>query len=470
MKRSAALIAGALAGCLCTANLTVSAELLGDADSDIVITATDAAQVLLEAASLGAGQGSILTEAQRAAADVDADGNVSAADAAVILRYCAYAGTGGTLNFETYATSDVRTMDAVYLGVLNYGKSATKLANAYQFQHRFLVDGEEVLYKLDNTEVDAEGEPVYPLQNQLKENYHFTITVMDQTVIEVRETETGLPTYTPPISGAPGERTLRNLLTCAMEPVGTTVYMFGGGWNWQDTGGGPSSQIIGVSPDWRRFWEEHDANYTYRVDSNPTGSYYPFGGFNEYWYAGLDCSGFVSWSVYNALQATPGQPSYGGKSTYMAQRYAGYGWGTWEHSFKTPTGSAETAFHPGDIMSMKGHVWLSLGTCSDGSIVIAHSTPSPSVTGKLGGGVQIGAVGNSQNCEAYKLADHYMHTYYPEWCSRYRTTLKSPGDYLAVKDAACGRFRWDTENGILSDPDGIGNMSANDALKLIFGE
>ena len=44
---------------------------------------------------------------------------------------------------------------------------------------------------------------------------------------------------------------------------------------------------------------------------------------------------------------------------------------------------------PGDIMSMNNHVWISLGTCDDGSIVIAHSTRSDSYAGYPGGGVQM---------------------------------------------------------------------------------
>ena len=125
--------------------------------------------------------------------------------------------------------------------------------------------------------------------------------------------------------------------------------------------------------------------------------------------------------------------------------------------------------HPGDIMSMNGHVWLSLGTCSDGSIVMAHSTPSNSHSGQPGGGVQIGAVGNSTSCQAYKLASKYMQRFYPEWCSRYSVTLKTKSDYLAVKAADAGRFTWNCTYP-LTDPDGIQNMSADQALFYIFGE
>ncbi len=36
----------------------------------------------------------------------------------------------------------------------------------------------------------------------------------------------------------PGERTLFSLLCAAMQPLGTTLYVYGGGWNLDDTGAG----------------------------------------------------------------------------------------------------------------------------------------------------------------------------------------------------------------------------------------
>ena len=57
---------------------------------------------------------------------------------------------------------------------------------------------------------------------------------------------------------------------------------------------------------------------------------------------------------------------------------------------------------------MNGHVCISFGTCDDGSIVITHSTPSKSINGQPGGGIQISAIGPSEDCEAYQLAKKYM--------------------------------------------------------------
>ena len=63
----------------------------------------------------------------------------------------------------------------------------------------------------------------------------------------------------------------------------------------------------------------------------------------------------------------------------MAKYYAGLGWGDY-----IPKRSVKD-YKPGDILSSNcsdcGHVWISLGTCEDGSVVVLHSTSN--------GGVQL---------------------------------------------------------------------------------
>ena len=64
-------------------------------------------------------------------------------------------------------------------------------------------------------------------------------------------------------------------------------------------GSGLQTRTIGVSPDWVRFFEANGADYTYKEkdgdenQADPENSYYPYGGYNEYYYAGLDCSGYL---------------------------------------------------------------------------------------------------------------------------------------------------------------------------------
>ena len=125
---------------------------------------------------------------------------------------------------------------------------------------------------------------------------------------------------------------------------------------------------------------------------------------------------------------------------------------------------------PGDIMSMNGHVWISLGTCDDGSVVIVHSTPSSSRTGQPGGGVQISAIGSDETCKAYLLAEQYMSEYYPAWYERYPTCLCDPDIYFSCEGKEAGRFTWDTKNpgSGLDDPDHIQDINPEQVLAELF--
>ena len=86
--------------------------------------------------------------------------------------------------------------------------------------------------------------------------------------------------YHPPVHGVPGQRTLQNLLRTALMPVGTALYVYGGGWNRQDTGSGNTAMHIDLPQSWIDFFDRQNACYTYRNDSNPAHSYYPTGGWN----------------------------------------------------------------------------------------------------------------------------------------------------------------------------------------------
>ena len=57
---------------------------------------------------------------------------------------------------------------------------------------------------------------------------------------------------------------LEHFLEIAMEPVGQTMYVWGGGWNEEDTGAGVEAVTIGVSDQWASFFEEQDASYDYQ--------------------------------------------------------------------------------------------------------------------------------------------------------------------------------------------------------------
>jgi len=366
-------------------------------------------------------------------------------------------------------------IEATYLGVVNYGAEETNKDNKDDFSYRFAINGKEEIYKVDNGTRDTDGNYDYAIQNILKEGYVYTITVENGRVTGAVEKKTEEETFQPIVQGTPGEKTLANFLKTALEPVGTTLYIYGGGWDWQDAGASVQTRSLGVSPDWVRFFNSQDENFTYKEKNgdkalaDPKSSYYPYGGYNAYYYAGLDCSGFLGWVLYNTMETEGMKAGYVGGSTGCAKRLKEKGWGTWTQDIRFPDGQNGYEMKPGDIMSINGHVWISLGTCGDGSIVILHSSPSKSRTGQPGGGVQISAVGTTENCEAYALADQYMSGHYKEWYRRYPIYLCDPAVYFSFEGDKAGRFSWDTSgSGVLRDPDGLQEMEPKEVLDFLF--
>ena len=94
-----------------------------------------------------------------------------------------------------------------------------------------------------------------------------------------------------------GVSTIKNFLQTAIAPIGSTMYVWGGGWNKADTAAGKDAKRLGLSPKWRSFAKNKDASYNY--------NYYRYQIHN-----GLDCSGYVGWCVYNVLNTKNGQKGY----------------------------------------------------------------------------------------------------------------------------------------------------------------
>ena len=423
--------------------------------------------------------------------------------------------------------------EAVYLGVNGYGDRNTNWDHKPTFQHQFFVDGDvrtftvndEKDYSLQNQlmegyvyDIDVTANEVTDVE--LKDKGHSnvvmgevtaigndTITVDGKTLntanaktyeitskaggssvkdatVKVGDTvkvmvngdqaKTVYKTfvaeeYKAPVSGTPGEKTLKNFLATALTPVGTSLYVYGGSWDWQDVNSSNQAMTIGLSQSWIDFFQSQDANYTYKYNADHSESYYPHEQWNQYYYAGIDCSAFVGWSVYNTMHTTNGSVANGDKgyvmsATQQAKNFANeQGWGTWEQ--KAPFKPED--FKTGDIFSMNGHVWICLGKCEDGSLVILHSTPSDSINGQGGGGVQINGVGDSENCQAVKLAEEYMSKYYPQWWERYHKVYKNFKDYTKYSGDAAGKFSWDLNN-TLSDPEGYADMKADAILADLF--
>ena len=420
----------------------------------------------------------------------------------------------------------------VYLGVKDYG--TVEADSKPDFVHRFYTNGKEVQYTI------ASSDNKYAVQNKLQEGYVYdlstqgsvvtdanlaaakaegkiesatasSVTVGGKTydianVYEITNNTAGKATvtaktaadltagatvkvygdtafltfvaedYTAPVSGTPGKRTLKNYLQTAMNPVGTALYVYGGSWDWQDVNSSNQALTIGLPQSWIDFFQQQDANYTYKNSADPAHSYYPHSSWNQYYYAGVDCSAYIGWTVYNVMhtESTTNDLSdgYVMSAVKMAKTFAEKGWGTWTRDIKS--------FKPGDIFSMSGHVWTVLGVCDDGSIVFLHSTPSDSKAGQGGGGVQLSALNpnsdDDKNCEAYKLVTKYMTKYYPEWSDRYDAVLRSyisyatPATGTEYKETWSGNFSWNLNSSGLTDPDGYADMSAAEILADLFGD
>lgn len=229
-------------------------------------------------------------------------------------------------------------------------------------------------------------------------------------------------------------QTLEHFLKTALLPVGSTMYIWGGGWNEEDTGAGPGATTCGVSPAWEEFARGQDATYDYKNHKYEI-------------LKGLDCSGYVGWAVYNLWETESGKEGFVYKSTETAEKYSELGFGEF---MENPSG-----FMPGDIVSMKGHVWICLGMCEDKSVVLVHaSPPGVSICGTSAGGVE---------SQAVKLAKEYMEKYYPAWQETYPD--RAVGEKYVNQVSV---MRWSAET--LPDADKLQAMTAEEILKRLFEE
>lgn len=238
--------------------------------------------------------------------------------------------------------------------------------------------------------------------------------------------------------------TIEALLKTALEPVGSTMYIWGGGWDDADNEAGGTSTRIGLSPKWKVFAKQQDADYDFEKHRFEREN-------------GLDCSGYVGWVLYNTFETEAGQPGYVTTSTDLAASLANRGWGKRIHNPKT--------FLPGDIVSMEGHVWIALGTCEDGSVLLVHSSPpGVSVCGTPVPG-QMEKAGNAEleKSKAIILAEDYMTFNHAKWQEKYPN--RSVGEHY-VEDVVV--FRW--SKNIMSDAEQMQTLSAEEILERISGK
>ena len=377
-----------------------------------------------------------------------------------------------------------------YLGVDKYGEiTKEEVLNKNSQIYRFLHDNKEVKFKIYPGDIiDSQESPdlnkykcedgAFPVQNKLKVGYDYSLKFYNDYIINVEQLTKIENTYIPPVKNAPGLKTLKNFIATAFQPVGTALYVFGGAWDYQDVGTAFEGRTIGLSKDWIKFFDEQTVNYTYRDDNKKNETYYPFNGFNQYFYAGIDCSGFVGWAIYNTLNteslAGIGFVMYASDiANFMSQlEYGNWihrvkGWSDENPDYKLWANEVRV----GDIISTDGHVMIVLAKCDDGSFIIIHSTPNDSKTGCPGGGVQMSAVNPkdeiSNDCEAFYLSQEYMQKYYIKWSERYNVKMMFLSSVFDFRDEKTGLFHWNI-NGKISDPDNYHQKNAKEILKDLF--
>lgn len=386
----------------------------------------------------------------------------------------------------------------IFLGIEGQGTiDRSKALNPDAKIYQFFVSNRNITYKLKTDKyllpdatADSDGdgkddyqsvygaeEGGYELQNILKVGYEYRFKVDDETITEI-ECITKDQDIVPDVQVKPGEKTVANFLKTALLPVGKTLYVYGGGWDFQDKAAGNNARTIGYNPDWKTFFGSFDEEYVYKDDEKKGGSVYPYGGYNLYGYGGLDCSGYVGWAVYNTnYSESLASTGYVVPSKNMAKTLADSMYGSFVHTNSTEEALQE--LRPGDIISIKNHVWICAGVCVDGSVVCIHSALLKSVSDNWGGGVHLAALSpngaDDKECVAYKLVDEYMNKHYKDWCKRYPSSCEDLNKYLDFSENEnLGIFHWDLLDGNddsqagLKDEEKVSEMSANQVLVEVF--
>jgi len=233
--------------------------------------------------------------------------------------------------------------------------------------------------------------------------------------------------------------TVKELLKAAMLPIGSTLYVYGGAWNDADTGAGVEAMSFGVSPQWKKFYDSKDGSYN-------------FDKFRFLVHEGIDCTGLVGFSCFQVFGNSYTDTGYVFPSGRMAENYEKLFGGEIIEPSKI------TSYRPADVMTKNGHVYFAIGKCTDGSVLLVHSSPpAPSFCGTV-------TPDGREDSEAVRLANEFMNKYYPEMMTRYPEMCIRKEEYLTEYS----QYRWDRS--VLKDPDGFDNMTPREILEVLFNE
>ena len=233
--------------------------------------------------------------------------------------------------------------------------------------------------------------------------------------------------------------TVKDELRTGLTPIGKCLYVYGGGWNEEDTGAGTEAMTRGLSAQWEKFYNQNGSDYDFNTTRYQV-------------HDGLDCTGYVGWLMYQLFGDKYSKDGYVFASSKVAENYAAL--------FGSSILPREEVVNrrSGDIMAAKGHVYIVVGQCDDGSIVILHaSVPSVSLAGTADRN------GNADS-QAARLAKQYMEQYFPEEAAKYHNYLRDNPDYLNNYD----EIVW--SDSVLADPDHYREMSAEEILQDLFAD
>lgn len=257
----------------------------------------------------------------------------------------------------------------------------------------------------------------------------------DDDAASLKGIDAGAPIAPPGEGETPS---LYSLLKTALQPVGSTMYVYWGGWTEPHGQAADELVTIGMSDRWAEYASWQDDEYVPSTeDVDPRD--------------GLNCTGFVAWAIYNTLQTEDyANDGYASIAVDMAFNLADEGLGSY-------FGQGEAGdWRPGDIVSLEKHVFLVIGQCEDGSVVFVHSSP-PGVA--LAGTL----LPNGSFSQATALATWYMFRYYSNWHERYYVCWR-PYSYLSDSSV----MRWSRD--VLHDDERLAGMDAEEVLEVLFAD
>ena len=246
--------------------------------------------------------------------------------------------------------------------------------------------------------------------------------------------------------GALAEIELSDVLKNAIKPLGKTLYVWGGGWDESDTAAGETAVHDGIWPQWEKYFQDNKDNYSYLPGKTSWNN-----GNREGRFLGLDCSGYLGWTIYNSIYGGRDAGGYVVKSSKMAETLSEHGYGN------SISCTPKSKFYPGDVVSINGHCFLCLGQCKDGSVLILHSTPN--------GGVQMsGTVSGTESSEAARLAEEFMKNQYPEWWEVFGKENRQQVNAAQYLNGA--KFSWQM-SGTFKDTKGMQKKTADEVVRYL---